>query len=153
MKPKFIILLIFITSLNIQCSKIPPSINNTPTITCDSANTVHIPEDMKARFYFKEGTYWIYKNIDNGELDSMWVYFSNNGIGPISKKIHAYGWNKCYEVFDYKIYNKTYHDNYYYLNYGISLYPKDGNNLNNELFEIQQLSPLNNPIGSFHIYI
>jgi hypothetical protein len=136
-----------------QCSKTPPSFNNTPTITCDSANTVLIPEDMKAHFYFKEGTYWIYKNIDNGELDSMWVYFSNKGIGLISKKVHAFGWNKCYESFIYEMHNKTYNENNYYINFGITLYPKDGDNLNNELFGIVQLSPLNNHKGSYHIYI
>ncbi|MFZ4799806.1 MAG: hypothetical protein ACOYMA_20105 [Bacteroidia bacterium] len=150
---QIIFLLTLITTVNIQCSKTPPGSNNTPTIACDSTNTVLIPEDMKARFYFKQGTYWIYKNIDNGEIDSMWVYISNNGIGPISKKVHAFGWNKCYESFSYEMHNKTYSVNNYYINYGISLYPKDGNNLNNELFEIQQLSPLNNYKGSYHIYV
>ena len=41
-----------------------PYVPPTATITCDSVNTVLIPEDMKARFYFKEGTYWIYENIE-----------------------------------------------------------------------------------------
>jgi hypothetical protein len=154
MKNLLLTSLLVLLFINIQCSKTPPDTNMQSTVTtCDSANTVLIPADMKARFYFKEGTYWIFKNIESGEIDSIWVYISNNGIGPISKKIHAYGWNKCYESFIYEMHNKTYSQNNYYVNFGISLFPKDGNNLNNELFGIQQLSPMNNYKGSYHIYI
>jgi hypothetical protein len=153
MKLKLIIfLLILITILNIQCSKTPPSSNNTPTITCDSANTVLIPADMKARFYFKEGTYWIYKNIYNGELDSMWVWLSQNKIEPTNPKISQKGLDKCYEWFSLQTRSKSFSSNYY-SNIGTGSRPKDENNRNDEQFYISELSPLNNFRGNFRIEI
>jgi hypothetical protein len=135
MKTLLFFLLIILLAFYVQSCKQPTDyVPSAPSINCDSNNTVLIPEDMKARFYFKEGTYWIYKNIETGELDSMWVYISNKGIGPISKKIHAFGWNKCYESFIYEMHNKTYSNNNYYINYAITLYPKDSNNLSDEMF-------------------
>lgn len=123
-------------------------------INCDSVNTVLIPEDMKARFYFKEGTYWIYKNLTNGEIDSVWVYLSNNGIGPINDKIYDKGLNKCYEVFYFETYNLEYYKKgKYYEMYGILRYPKDGINPSNELFGIQHLSPINNHRACYHAHI
>ncbi len=145
------LMILFIICTSTQCRKTPPTESS---ISCDSVNSVYIPEDMKARFYFKEGTYWIYKNINTGETDSVWVYISNNGIGTVNRKVYSYGWNKCYEVFFYQTYNKKYfNQGIYYEQIGISLYPKDGNNLTNEIFEIQQLSPATNYRGSYHIYV
>jgi hypothetical protein len=96
MKLFLFIFLIILTALNIQCCK-PPTDNipSTVVVNCDSNNTVLIPEDMKARFYFKEGTYWIYKNISSGEIDSMWAWLSQNKIEPINPKIPQRGLNKC----------------------------------------------------------
>ncbi|MFN4084241.1 MAG: hypothetical protein ACK4K9_11470 [Bacteroidia bacterium] len=121
-------------------------------VHCDSTNTVLIAEDMKARFYFKEGTYWIYKNIATNETDSMWVWYSQVGVIPVNKKVFAHGWNKCYEYFDLRVKNKIYFKNdKYYSNYGIVLHPIDEINSQNELFEISEISPLNNFRDNFRI--
>ena len=154
MKNLLLATLLLLLFTNMQCGKTPPPDTNEQitAITCDSANTVLIPADMKSRFYFKEGTYWIYKNIDNGEIDSMWVWYSDIRINPTSKKIFAYGWEKCYESFDIRIKNKSYYKNdEYYTNYGISLHPNDGKDLNKELFEIMEISPINGYRGDFRI--
>lgn len=153
MKTNILLLQITLLSfISIQCSKTPPDTNKQNTITCDSANTVLIPEDMKASFYFKVGTYWIYKNIDNGEFDSMWVWYSQFGVIPINKKVFAHGWNKCYENFDLRVKNKLYFINDdYYNNYGVVLHPTDEFNSQNELFEISEISPLNKFRGDFRI--
>ncbi len=44
---------------------------------CSAENTVNIPQVMKDCFYFKEGTWWVYKNIKNKplvRLDSQSVF-------------------------------------------------------------------------------
>lgn len=129
---------------------VPP----TPQVNCDSTNTVLIPQDMKARFYFKEGTYWIYKNISTGEIDSIWVFYSEIRIEPTSRKIFAHGWKKCYESFDIRTRNKMfYQSDKYYTNYGISLYPIDELNSKNELFGIREVSPVTNFRTQFRIEI
>ncbi len=136
----------------IQCSKTPP-IKNPTDISCDSTNTVLIPEDMKARFYFKQGTYWIYKNIDNGEIDSMWVWKGDNIISNVNSKWYTKGLNKCYESFSCFIQNTNYNVNKYYSTIGISIHPQDELNRKDELFEITETSPINNFRGDFRIAI
>jgi hypothetical protein len=129
------------------------SVPSTNTINCDSNNTVLIPEDMKARFYFKEGTYWIYKNIATGETDSMWVWKSSNEINPTNPKISQKGLDKCYEWFSYQIRNKIYFNTNYYTNIGISLYPRDGLDNSKELFGLGEISPVTNFRPQFRIEI
>ncbi len=136
----------------IQCSKTTP-INNPTNVSCDSANTVLIPADMKARFYFKEGTYWVYKNIDNSEIDSMWVWDGENIISTVNPKWYTMGLNKCYESFSYLVKNKIFDGNNYYSGIGITIHPEDGLIRPNELFEITETSPLNNFRGDFRIQI
>ena len=146
-------ILIIITLLNINCSKTPPSQENTPTIICDSLNTIRIPKDMKARFYFKGGTYWIYKNINTGETDSMWVYLQENLINQVNPKWYTKGLNKCYESFSYLIQNKNFYGDKYYTSIGITIHPQDSLNRTDELFEISETSPLNNFRGDFRVHI
>ncbi|MCX6186395.1 MAG: hypothetical protein NTU43_05270 [Bacteroidetes bacterium] len=112
-----------------------------------------IPEDMKARFYFKEGTYWVYKNIDNSEIDSMWVWDGENIISTVNPKWYTMGLNKCYESFSYLVKNKIFDGNNYYSGIGITIHPEDGLIRPNELFEITETSPLNNFRGDFRIAI
>ncbi len=144
-----IMLLLMVALTNIQCSKTPPDTNKQNNITCDSANTVLIPADMKARFYFKEGTYWIYKNIDNGEIDSMWVSKSGNDINPTNPKISQTGLNKCYEGFGLFVKNNEFiNSDQYFYTLSIESYPKDGLNLNNELYNLVEVSARNNYLGN-----
>jgi hypothetical protein len=106
---------------------------------------------MKARFYFKEGTYWIYKNIETGELDSMWVWSGENSISRVNPKWYTKGLNKCYETFSYLVKNKNYNNNSYYSGIGVIIHPTDGFKRLDELFEITETSPLNNFRGDYRI--
>lgn len=128
---------------------VPP----TPQVNCDSTNTVLIPEDMKARFYFKEGTYWIYKNTATGETDSMWVWQGENNITNVNPKWYTKGLNKCYESFSFIVKNNSYNGNTYYSGIGVVIHPNDGLNRLDELFEITETSPLNNFRGDFRIAV
>jgi hypothetical protein len=59
-------------------------------------------EDMKAWYYFKEGTYWIYEEQNTGQLDTVIVYsnqeiqvdtvrqFEWNSISTSGSEIHQY---------------------------------------------------------------
>ncbi|MBW7845603.1 MAG: hypothetical protein H3C45_08175 [Bacteroidia bacterium] len=153
MKTLQLFFLITLSALHLQSCKQPYDyVPPTPVVHCDSNNTVLIPEDMKARFYFKEGTYWIYKNINTGETDSMWVWLSQNKIEPTNPKISQKGLNKCYEWFSFQTRNKLY-INEYYSNISSGSRPKDGNNLNDEHIYIKEFSPLNNYRGDFRIEI
>lgn len=146
--------LLTLAALHLQCCK-PPTDYVPPTnkVTCDSSNTVLIPQDMKARFYFKEGTYWIYKNIATGETDSMWVWDGENSIVSVNPKWYTKGLNKCYESFSYLVKNKKYNINSYYSGIGITIHPNDGLKRLDEFFEIVETSPLNNFRGDFRISV
>jgi len=54
-------------------------------IECSTSNAVKIPQVMKDYFYYKEGTWWVYKNIKNSTYDSLWVsnvnIYNNRGKG------------------------------------------------------------------------
>lgn len=64
---------------------------------CSSSNTVNIPQIMKDYFYYKEGTWWVYKNIKNNTYDSMWVSqnSSNNYRGEGKEGFGSS--DRCYE--------------------------------------------------------
>ena len=52
----------------------------TPKIVCDSTNTGFIPHELLDRFYFKNGTWWVYKDTSSSAIDSVWVYQSYTDI-------------------------------------------------------------------------
>ncbi|MFA9213374.1 MAG: hypothetical protein ACEQSR_05950 [Candidatus Methylacidiphilales bacterium] len=64
---------------------------------CSSNNEVPIPQIMKDYFYYKQGTWWVYKNVKNNTYDSMWVwqrssnYYQGNGGEGFGRT------DKCYE--------------------------------------------------------
>lgn len=154
MKKLLLTTLVALIFTNIQCGKTPPDTNKQSTVTtCDSANTVLIPADMKARFYFKVRTYWVYKNITTSEMDSMWVWGGENVINSVNPKWYITGLNKCYETFSYIVKNNTYNNNNYYSSIGITIHPEDGIGKLNELFSITETSPLNNFRGDFRLAI
>lgn len=64
---------------------------------CTSNNYEPIPQIMKDYFFYKEGSWWVYKNIKNNTYDSMWIsqnqYYNNRGEGN-----EGFGsTDKCYE--------------------------------------------------------
>lgn len=64
---------------------------------CSTNNNVPIPQIMKDYFYYKEGTWWVYKNTKNNTYDSMWVSqsSSNNYRGEGGEGFGRT--DKCYE--------------------------------------------------------
>ncbi len=47
--------------------------NKNPDTTCTEANTVKLPQDAIDRFFFKTGSYWIYKDSLSNLTDSFWL--------------------------------------------------------------------------------
>jgi len=66
---------------------------------CNKRNTVLLPEDAKARFYFKDGTYWVYQDSISKEIDSCWVENSNSEI------YHPYNYKTCHEDIYFDVYS------------------------------------------------
>jgi hypothetical protein len=127
--------------------------NKQEETVCSAANTVLVPQDLKDRFFFKVGTYWIYKNLQTNETDSIWVFNSTNNTSPVDRKIFGDGYNKCYQVFDLKTKSIKFSSAYYYTRLGISLHPPNVMNTNNELFGIGEGTPLNNYTAIYRIEI
>ena len=97
MKNLFITSLVVLLFTGIQCKKTSPSSGITVSFTCDRANTAFIPTDAKSRFYFNKGSWWVYKNIVNSQLDTVKVIQSDIYIEKPTAEIWGDIPNKCYE--------------------------------------------------------
>lgn len=106
--------------------------NPSDEFKCTIENTVYIPKDAFARFYFKDGTYWIYKDSLSGLFDSMWI---ENSILVINKHDGAFiDYPKCYERFGYDLISSRYGSSYIVTgNYG-----QEEINYTTERFGIQE---------------
>ena len=121
-----------------------------PWYPCSNANSVFVPQDMKDRFYFKDGTYWIYININTNETDSMWVWKSSNAVSCVDSKVYGNGFSKCYESFNYRVKNlAAINGDKYYTNIGINVSPVKGTS-NSELFGISDFY-LKDQIESYRV--
>lgn len=92
--PLPILLLVFLFALFSKCQ----CKDESPVITCDSTNTVYLPQTLKDLFLFKEGCWWVYKEVGSGETDSFYVsrfenHTSNNDL------YNNKDTKKCYEIF------------------------------------------------------
>lgn len=110
---------------------------NEPETVCTTANTVSVPQDLKDRFLFHQGTWWVYENIQTSIIDSFWVVSSHVEIINVDNNVFGNIKNKCYEAFETAIQSSSNTVNWNYTKYGISLYPKAGFNLPNELFGLK----------------
>ncbi len=112
---------------------------NEPETVCTSANTVPVPQDMKDRFFFKEGTYWIYKNLATNKTDSLWVIA--NTMESINVDDDDYGFikNKCYERFVSTIKSDFQATDSYHNVYAIIIHPKKGQP-DSELFGLEDFN-------------
>ena len=80
-----------------------------PQTHCDIQNTAYIPTDAKSRFYFKDGTWWVYKNVNNNEFDTIIVKSLYNTIEPTWTQRYGTKYkNKCYERVAYRITSNKY---------------------------------------------
>jgi len=94
--------------------------NKDQSIICTGENTVQFPPDAFARFYFKDSTFWIYKDSASGQLDSAWVFNSKTGTAPIQTS-DANSKGKCYQYGEYDIKSLL------GIDYSFSLFPTGGN--------------------------
>ena len=73
-----------------------------------------IPQEVKDYTFFKEGTYWIYKDSASGIEDSVYVYYSYQEYDTLSAN-NSYGLAPgIYEWFEVKTRSEFYHYDYYY---------------------------------------
>jgi hypothetical protein len=80
----------------ISCNK-QNNIHTPPELKCESSNTAYLPSEIRSRFYFKVGSWWVYKNINNTDIDTVKVIRLDRYIKqPLPEQ-----WgdipNKCYE--------------------------------------------------------
>lgn len=83
------ILLLFISSIAFSSCK--------EKFECNANNNVPIPQIMKDYFHYKEGTWWVYKNVKNNTYDSMWVFQSSSNYYQGDGKEGFGSTDKCYE--------------------------------------------------------
>lgn len=83
-----------------------------PIINCDSSNSAYIPADAKSRFFFKEGSWWVYKNTVSNTYDTTVISFYNYRIATPSKKAFGDKYaHKCYEYMEYHTFSKKFGTN------------------------------------------
>jgi hypothetical protein len=99
MKSLFNITLLFLAGLLLQSSACKKKTDDQPEekITCTPANTAYIPSDARSRFFFREGSWWVYKNVGNEELDTVKVIQSSLPTGKPIPELWGDIPNKCYE--------------------------------------------------------
>lgn len=73
---------------------------------CTPDNTFYIPSDLSDRFYFKDSSYWIYKDSITGQLDSFWVEKSLRDVGSM-EKIYKNTKGRCFEGGSYYMNTKN----------------------------------------------
>ena len=82
-------------------------------LECTDANTVKSPKDALDYFYFKEGTWWLYREDSTGLTDSVWVSHSTmNSENPTSlKRACGCGHGKCVQniliIFENRLHNSS----------------------------------------------
>lgn len=68
-----------------------------PTV-CSASNTLFFPQDALERMFFRDSSYWIYKDSLTGNLDSIWIY-NNSSLNIINmEKIEPSSSGKCFEL-------------------------------------------------------
>lgn len=60
-----------------------------------SVNEAEMVRQLKEYTYFKEGSYWVYADSATGDLDSMFVYYADEGEG-VDGNGERYYWFNCF---------------------------------------------------------
>jgi hypothetical protein len=64
---------------------------------CTAENSILFPQDAKDRFFFKDSSYWVYKDSITGAEDSIWTY-NNSRLSIVDmEKMYSASKGKCYE--------------------------------------------------------
>lgn len=99
---------------------------------CSSENSVLLPKDALDRFFFRDSSYWIYRDSLSGALDSIWVWQSDLQILNM-EKTHPFSKGKCYQA------GVTYYQSIWLNPYIIEIMPrtsKMGTEYKDEVFDI-----------------
>jgi hypothetical protein len=70
---------------------------------CSESNTVKFPKDALARFYFKDSSFWVYKDSVTGDRDSVWVVKSTDAPRNTFRDINLK--NRCYQFLSVELNN------------------------------------------------
>ncbi|HLG02285.1 MAG TPA: hypothetical protein VI731_01740 [Bacteroidia bacterium] len=73
------------------CRKDPPPPPQPP-----GPSEAQLVEEFKAYTFFKEGSYWVYEDSASGVLDSIFVYYTEEGQGPDNEGVMRY-WFRCHK--------------------------------------------------------
>ena len=104
---------------------------------CTAENTIPFPEDALDRFYFKTGTYWVYKELSTGNQDTIRVKETIKNTDPVNEKVFGeYKTEKCYELYTMTIQSDLYGK---YLRHLELLLPYDGFDYDKESFRITEI--------------
>jgi hypothetical protein len=120
---------ILITSLIVICGS---SCKKEKETVCSNENTVSLPKDLVERFFFKDSSYWVYKDSVLGDLDSIWVKSSSVSINKL-ELIDENSKGKCAESGTY------YFKSSFAEEYNIQIGPlpsKLGTEYKDELFQV-----------------
>jgi len=74
------------------------------SVVCDATNTAALPSDAAARFYFKDSSYWVYRDSVSGQLDSQWVFISETGAKSLTVEDSE---DKCFSYANYAVNSKS----------------------------------------------
>jgi len=109
----------------------------TPDTICTDENTIKFPQDGVDRFFFKTGSYWVYKDSIDGLLDSVWVTEATEGRMDMRKKNYKTK-GKCYEFKKIKV--ESNRNSQYHINFAEQTSPY-GSTYEEEYFYIDILLP------------
>src|SRR4051812_32716322 len=104
MRPLFLGLL-FISLITLYTCR------NDNNLVCTDKNTVKLCQAAKDFFFFKKGSWWVYKEQLTGVTDSVWVSEDSDikeNESASAKRACNCGWGKCDESLQVRFENKTY---------------------------------------------
>lgn len=114
--------------------------NDKKNVDCTN-NTMPLPQMAKDYFLFKNGSYWVYENTSNNDIDSFYVDDFTNRTGDNTQYKYGNELNHCYEDYSYTISGKLLGK------LSKSVYPFEPNNatdFNKQTFFISEFNSLTN---------
>jgi hypothetical protein len=81
-------------------------------LVCTDQNTIKVSEPALDYFFFKEGTWWVYREINTNETDSVWVTRnseSRDNLYQLKADCHC-GKGKCTQNIRYQIEDSAHND-------------------------------------------
>jgi hypothetical protein len=99
---KTLIQLILFTSLLLLLQAVSCKSPDDKKLDCNN-NTMQLPQMAKDYFLFKDGSYWVYQNAINKQLDSFYISEFAERTGDNNQFKYGNKLTRCYEYYDYKL--------------------------------------------------